>query len=482
LKDFVKRIEKTISRNQMLDSGDRVLIAVSGGADSVVLLDVLNRLKDALSLKLLVAHFDHGLRPDDDAGETRFVAALAADMDLPFVTEKALSPPGGKGRSLEEEARDLRYEFLNHARKTHGARKIALGHTLDDQAETVIMRLLRGSGPAGLSGIPPVRNHDIIRPLIEVTRREIENYIAHRNLRHITDPSNLEKHHLRNRIRLDLLPRLKTYQPRIVEILGQTAEIMRDETRWLEREADRWIKGHVNVLETGDPSIPVKAFGKLAAALQNQVLRQIIRRVQGGLRRIHLSHIEAIKTLVKGRAQAQLNLPAGILVRKTYEILVFTKTGETPLSQPHQGYQYLLGAPGVFTLDAVSCTITIEEIKGKTVLPGGDASPWIAHLNADRIKYPLMIRSFEPGDRFVPLGMTGHKKVKDFFVDLKVPTHIRKNLPLLCQGKSPIWICGLRIDERFKVRQETREAVRISLSFSGGPLADFFFSRPSESS
>ncbi len=474
MKDFVRKIEKTISRYEMLDAGDRILVAVSGGPDSVVLLDVLDRLKKTLSLELVVAHFDHRLRPDDDDRETRFVASLAAMRNLPFVTRKALSPLGKNGISLEEAARDRRYEFLNDARKTHGLQKIALGHTLDDQAETVIMRLLRGSGPAGLSGIPPVRDRTVIRPLIEVTRQEVEDYMARRMLPHITDPSNLERQYLRNRIRLDLLPQLKTYQPRILEILGQTAGIMRDDARWMETEAEEWIKGHVEVLKTVAHCVPVKAFRKLAAPLQNQVIRQVIKGVQGGLRRIGLKHIDAVKGLLEGRPQAYLNLPGGVLVQKTYETLVFTKGRKKPVGEKHKGYEYLLNGPGVISLDAISCRVTIQEIEAKSLLPADKESPWCAHLDADRIEYPLMIRSFVPGDRFVPLGMTGHKKVKDFFVDLKIPSHIRKSFPLLCHENGIIWVCGLRIDESFKVGPKTKKVVRVSLDFYQGPLADFF--------
>lgn len=480
VKDIVKKIEQTISRYNMLEYRNRVLVAVSGGPDSVVLLDVLDRLKEAFSLELVVAHFDHGLRPEDDERETRFVESLAVSKNLPFVTQKTSSPLSKSGMSLEEAARDRRYEFLDHARKAHGAQKIALGHTLDDQAETVIMRLLRGSGPAGLSGIPPVRNRDIVRPLIEIARQEIEEHIAHRDLQHITDPSNFEKHHLRNRIRLDLLPQLKTYQPRIVEILGQTAGIMRDETRWMETEAEEWIKGHVEVFETGKHSVPLKAFGELAAAFQSQVIRQIIKRVQGGLRRISVRHIEAIKGLVQGRPQASLDLPHKVLVKKTYETLTFGKNEGKQDAKEIKGFQYVLEGPGVFDLDAIACTVTIEEIKGKPLRPGDNASPWIAHLNADRIEYPLMIRSFVPGDRFGPLGMTGHKKVKDFFIDQKIPSHVRKSLPLLCQGKDPIWICGLRLDDRFKVGPKTKHVVQVSLAFSAETSPGAFLNHPSE--
>ena len=473
VKDILKKIEQTISRYNMLEHGDWVLVAVSGGPDSVVLLDVLDRLKEPFSLDLVVAHFDHSLRPEDDERETRFVASLAASKNLPFMTQKALSPPTKSGKSLEEEARDWRYAFLDSAGKAHDVQKIALGHTLDDQAETVIMRLLRGSGPAGLSGIPPVRNHHFIRPLIEITRREIQDYIVRRDLRTITDSSNFEKHHLRNRIRLDLLPQLKTYQPRIVEILGQTANIMRNETQWMESEAERWIKGHVKVVEAGGQAVPLKAFGNLAVAFQNQLIRQIIKRLQGGLRRVSLRHIEAIKGLTKGKPQATLNLPDGVLVEKSYETLLFTKNGDTLENQENNVFHHILDAPGVFNLDAISCTVTIEEIKAEEVSPEDNLSPWVACFDAARMEYPLVVRSFLPGDRFVPLGMRGHKKVKDFFVDRKIPSHVRRRLPLLCQGKDPIWVCGLRIDDRFKVRPETEKVVRVSLSFPTETLNAF---------
>lgn len=479
VKDFLKKVEQTISRHNMLEHGDRVLVAVSGGPDSVVLLDVLDRLKGTFSLELVVAHFDHSLRPEDDERETRFVAFLAASKNLPFMTQKALSPPAKSGKSLEEEAREWRYAFLDHAKNAHGAHKIALGHTLDDQAETVIMRLLRGSGPAGLSGIPPVRSHHIIRPLIEITRREIQDYIAHGDLRFITDPSNFEKHHLRNRIRLDLLPELKTYQPGIVKILGRTANIMRDETRWMETEAKRWIKEHVEVLETGGHSVPLKMFGDLAVAFQNQVIRQIIKRVQGGLRRISLQHMDAIKSLLAGKPQAHLNLPNGVLVKKNYETLLFLKKRDPFEHQENNGFHHILEGLGVFDLDAIACTVTVEEIKTEEIASKDSPSPWVACFDADRIEYPLIVRSFLPGDRFVPLGMTGHKKVKDFFVDRKIPSDVRRRLPLLCRGKDPIWVCGLRIDDRFKVRPETEKVVRISLSFPTETLNAFCISHHS---
>lgn len=480
MKDLIQKIEKTIHRYNMIEYGARVLVAVSGGADSVVLLDLLKRLQGIFSLDLVVAHFDHGLRPRDDETETRFVASLAASMDLAFVTEKCQSPLANRGKSLEEAARDQRYAFLHRVKTSCAAQTIALGHTLDDQAETVMMRLLRGSGPAGLSGIPPVRDPGIVRPLIEVTRKDIEAYIDQRDLQHMTDPSNLEKRYLRNRIRWELLPLLETYQPRIAQILGQTAEIMREETRWMEEEADRWIDLHVENHQPDTQTLSLKSLEELAPALQNRVIRQVIRRVQGGLRRIQMRHVSSVKSLAKGRPQARLNLPKGVLVKRAYDVLLFTKKRDKSENREKDGFYVVLKGPGVFRLNKLRCTVTIDELERGMLPTVKNNSPWVAHLDRDSITYPLVMRHAVPGDRFVPLGMTGHKKIKDFFVDEKIPSRVRKSLPLLCRGKDLVWVCGLRIDERFKVQLKTKKVIRVTLSFSGGPLADFSVGHPSK--
>ncbi len=472
MKDLIIQIKKTIHRHHMLARGSRVVVAVSGGPDSVVLLDVLKRLQEFYSLNLLVAHFDHGLRPEDDDAETRFVASLAASRGLAFVTEKCTSPFPKSGKSLEEAARDRRYAFLKRAKTVHAAETIALGHTLDDQAETVMMRLLRGSGPKGLSGIPPVRYPGIIRPLIDVTRKDIEAYIARRNLEVMIDPSNREKRYLRNRIRLELLPLLETYQPRIAQVLGQTADIMREETRWMEQEADRWIDLHAETRESDTRVLSLKSLTALAPALQNRVIRQVIQRVQGGLRRIQMRHVASVKGLAEGRPQARINLPNDVLVERSYDDLLFKKR-HNRLENPEgiEVYGRFYG-PGVFTLNTVPCTVAIHELKREAVPSVKHTSPWVAHLDGDRITYPLVMRRMAPGDRFVPLGMTGHKKIKNFFVDRKIPSHIRKSLPLLCRDKDLVWVCGLRIDDRFKVRASTKKLVRISLSFSEPGIFD----------
>ncbi len=443
----------------MTSHGDRVVVAVSGGPDSVCLLDILYQLKDDFGLQLVAAHLDHGLRPDEDEAETRFVKSLAESLQIPFETKKAGGLMTQQGSSLEERARHVRYRFLEEALQKFSARKIAVGHNLNDQAETVLMRLIRGSGSSGLAGIPPLRNEKIIRPLIEVSRKEIESYIEQRGLKYVTDVSNLESRYLRNSIRLELLPQLRKYQPRIVELLGQTAGIMRRDEECLEEMTKAWIKGQGESGEGRELRFHLSSFKKLPEALKNRVIRYAVRETGGTLRRVSLRHIEAVRKLTETeKPQAMANLPNLINVRKDYETLVFDLVKDTET----QGFCCFLDGPGIFHLDALRCTISLEETV-KSALTEMNVSPWTAFLSAENLTYPLMIRNFLPGDRFVPLGMSGHKKLKDFFIDLKLSSRARARIPILTHSNRIVWVCGLRIDDRFKVTDDTEKILKVTL-------------------
>jgi tRNA(Ile)-lysidine synthase len=442
----------------MIDSGDRVIVAVSGGPDSVCLLHVLHDLMDELGIDVVVAHFDHGLRPAEDNAETDFVRTLAQSLNLPFETEKAGLAQMADA-SVEEKARTARYHFLEKVKAKHRAQKIALGHSLNDQAETVLMRLLRGSGPSGLAGIPPVRDKDIIRPLIGVTRREIEDYLKARNCAHMTDSSNLRTDYLRNKIRLHLMPLLQEYQPRLLERLGDLAALLGDENDYLDYVADRWLDEIGDSTGGGDISFPVDSFLGLPLPLRRRVARQGIRRVRKNLRRIHRRHIRAIHQLVQAeRPQGVLHLPDRLVIQKSYDRLIFRSRGqEEPVA-----FHHVLEGPGTFSLEQIGKSLTLVEMKKDSPFDPAH-SPWTVYLDADKLRYPLIVRNMKPGDRFIPFGMAGHKKLKDFFVDLKVPSERRRTTPILVSGNTPVWICGFRIDDRFKVRDDTKKILQVRL-------------------
>jgi tRNA(Ile)-lysidine synthase len=456
-KQTLRKVRETISRYEMIRQGQAVVVAVSGGPDSVCLLDILHELSDELKISLIVSHYDHGLRPAEDESETVFVRELARDLHLPFMTGKAPPSLRGKSASIEERARNARYRFLEKVRVKHGAQRIALGHNLNDQAETVIMRLLRGSGPSGLTGIPPRRDSTIIRPLIEVERLEIETYLKARRLNYVTDSSNLKTDYLRNKIRLELMPLLEQHQPRFVHLLGQTADILREEDAYLERIGEAWLSREAELEPDNAFQIPISSFLKLPAALRRRVVRQIIGKVKRDLRRITWDHVESILRLAHSeKPQASIHLPGKLNVKRSYDHLIVS-AGQGRKSRP---FSHTIHAPGVYRIKEIGRTISVGELKNRKDMDFR-VSPYIAFLDADKVQYPLKVRSFKPGDRFVPFGMTGHKKLKDFFVDLKVPMEQRRSTPVLCCGDTIVWVCGLRIDDRFKVTANTKRVMKV---------------------
>lgn len=458
----LRKVEATISRYQMLDPGDLCIVGVSGGPDSVCLLHILHELRETLEIGLVVAHYDHGLREEEDEGETQFVRRIASAMGVSFETEKA-SPISLEGTSsLEERARNARYAFFEKLKRKLSAQKIAVGHNLNDQAETVLMRLLRGSGPSGLAGIPPARDNTIIRPLIEIKRDEIEFYLKARDLSYVIDSSNLQTDYLRNRIRLELLPQLLQYQPKLIEHLGQLAHILRGENKFLDDQAEDWVAREADQKPDGEVVIPVRPFIELSEPVRSRVTRHLLKKIGKNLRRIDRGHIESVTLLAKApNPQGTLNLPNVIRVKKIYDQLAFTAGDK----EEPEAFHYHLDGVGTYFLEEIGLSITLEEMDLVPDLDV-DSDPKNAYLDLANLAYPLILRNFRPGDRFVPFGMAGHKKIKDFFIDLKIPSEMRATIPLLVSQDTPVWVCGLRIDDRFKVTSETKRVLKVKISRS----------------
>jgi tRNA(Ile)-lysidine synthase len=456
----IQKVKRTISRHQMISEGDSVIVAVSGGPDSVCLLHILHEVKDELQIDLVVAHFDHGLRPAEDERETAFSRTLAQSLQLPFETAKGRLLAKKTGGSKEEVARNARYAFLEKVREKHKAQKIALGHNLNDQAETILMRLLRGSGPSGLTGIPPSRDDQIIRPLTEIERSEIEKYLKAKKLLSVTDSSNLQTDYLRNKIRLELMPLLEEQQPQLASLLGQTAEILRDEDDYLERIAEAWLKKEVTRNPDNTLQLSIASFMCLPVALRRRVTRKVIGKLKKDLRRISWDHIETIQRLAQGKKpQAALALPGGAAVKRTYDHLVFS----TSVKRKPRPFHHRVEGPGTYEIEEIGRRLSLEQLKNRKGLRLG-GSAWTAFLDAEKLRFPLTLRTFKAGDRFIPFGMKGHKKLKNFFMDLKVPLEQRYSTPILCREGTLVWVCGFRIDDRFKVTSETKRVMKLSLS------------------
>jgi tRNA(Ile)-lysidine synthase len=456
---FVQRAKKTIQKYVMLQPGERVVVGVSGGADSMALLHVLWELRRDFRLSLVVAHLDHGLRPEGQA-ERSFVRKASAQLGIPFISRKVDVREKQKEQrlTLQEAAREVRYSFLLEAAKIHQATKIALGHTADDQAESIIMRLLRGSGTRGLGGIPPVRGEVFIRPLIESWREEVESFLQDRKASFLTDPSNRSLHFLRNRIRHELLPILQQYNPRLRHTLVQMAEIFRAEEEFWQNLLKEKFPALVRSQKKISITLDIPSLIAQPLPLRLRSLRYATEKILGHLRRVGLSHILAINHLLDSpEPNKSLQLPQGLCLTKAYQALTFAQSREEILP-----FAVSVAGPGCWEIPEIGREMRFEILTSHPrVRP--KSSSRVALLDFDKVAFPLTIRSFRPGDRLQPLGMEGEKKVKDLFIDCKIPATQRKKIPLLFKNDQLLWIAGLRLDQRVRLQPETQKVLRVEL-------------------
>ena len=451
-----KKVLSAILGYRMINRGDSIIVAVSGGADSVCLLKILYELRKCLNISLTVAHFDHGLRPKEDEKETEFVANLAKRLNLALVCDKATNIAKAHGASIEEKAREMRYQFFQKAINDHHAQKLALGHNMNDQAETVLMHFLRGTGLTGLSGIPPIRQNCFIRPLIDITRDEIHTYLKQNDESFIIDSSNLETRYLRNKIRLELLPMLLHYQPKLVEHLGELAFLCRQETQFIDEEAKKELKKITFNFSKHSLDLSLTTFNNLSCSLQYRIIRQAIKKIKGNLRKIDRGHIKTIINLVNSdKPQVKVNLPENIIVKKIYNRLRFSLGDMIEINN----FSYYINNMGRFQIQEINKTISFTEIS-KNDFMLSSPSPQEAFLDLDKLKWPLRARNFRTGDKFIPLGVNGFKKVKNIFIDNKIPSEERIKIPILVSSDDIVWVCGIRIDDRYKITQETKRILR----------------------
>lgn len=454
-----KKVLSTILEYRMISGGDSIIVAVSGGADSVCLLKILYALRKCLDISLTVAHFNHGLRPKEDEKETEFVAKLAKRLNLSLICETCSGIRKVHGSSIEEKAREMRYKFFQNVINENDAQKLALGHTLNDQAETVLMHFLRGTGLTGLSGIPPIRQNCFMRPLINITRDEIHRYLKQNDESFIMDSSNLETRYLRNKIRLELLPLLLDYQPKLIEHLGELAFLCRQETQLIDEQATKLLD--MITVDSSKQSLDLllASFTTLASSLQYRIIRQAIKKIKGNLRKIERGHIKTIIDCAnKDKPQIKVNLPENIIVKKIYDRLRFS-LGDIIETQ---NFSYSINNTGTFKMKEINKTISLTEISKNDLILSG-ALHQEGFLDLDELKWPLRVRNFRRGDKFIPLGMNGFRKVKDIFIDNKIPSEERKKIPILVSRDDIVWVYGIRIDDRYKIKEKTQRILRCKI-------------------
>lgn len=439
----------------MLQGRERVLMGLSGGADSVCLLSVLCRLKERLSLEIHALYVDHGMRPEETPSEIAFCKKICDTLSVPFMKRGIDVRAFAKehGLNIQEAARELRYRQLDEAAFEIKADRVATAHTADDQVETVLMRFLRGSGSAGLAGIPPVRKH-IIRPLIEIPRADIERYLEENLLEYVTDSSNLKTDYLRNRIRTSVVPLLRELNPDLGETLARTAEIFREEEKYFGLLVTKALMKMICRKTDFSIELFLAPFESMDTVIVRRVLRRALDETKS-LRGISFVHIEEIIELIKKRNPGdRLYLPKGIRAIRGYATLLLTS------ESPQRIGNYEFPVPGEIVLKEARAVIRAS--LGDEGKPEGDGKMQIV-LDADKTGATLTVRARSKGDFFYPLGFGRRKKLQDFFVDAKVPRDERDIVPVVASGEEIVWIAGFRGDDRFRVTDATKRFLKLEM-------------------
>ncbi len=507
-------VRNGLVRNGLLAPGDAVLVGVSGGPDSVALLHVLQEIAPSLGLSLEVGHVEHGIRGREDRDDGEFVRSIAADLSLPFHLARLDLTQSGQGRragNLEALAREQRYRFFAEVASKQRIGKVAVGHNRDDQVETMLMWLLRGCGPEGLTGMPAVRPlgsdltgaedtlHDparghtlpaggdvaggedavLIRPLLDVSRDEVLAFLKSRGLGYREDRTNRDTRYLRNWIRRTLLPGLRERSDRGLDRrLARLSGMLRSDHALLERQV---AAAYPEVARGGALDRP--ALLALEPEIRPWMVRLWLRRGLGTLRRIGFAHVDAVMKLIAGiRPHGRVSLPGAWTVVRQYDAVRLTRSVGTPLAK-----RVLLGMEDLPSVEDIpseddscplySCPLPLE---GELTVPeaGVHVRTWrsrsleipddpfeavfdLSRLRRDRGQ--LRLRSFQPGDRLRPLGMAGHKKLKDLFIEKKVPRSRRRTLPLLLAGEEIVWVPGCARSDFAKVESDTRTVWRVKV-------------------
>ncbi len=502
------KVKYLIQQHSLIIPGQVVIVGVSGGADSVCLLHILAQWQDELGIELHIAHLNHQLRGAESEADARYVASLAGRFGIPVIVGRrdVAAYKAERGCSMEEAARELRYDFLTQVAIDTGASRVAVGHTRDDQVETVLMHILRGTGTSGLRGIEPCSPvpfcHSklkakakelrllVIRPLLDITRDETMKYCREHQLEPRIDSSNLSLSLFRNRIRMELLPLLRKYNPRIDETLLRMSGIAGDDACFVEQQAwqlwDRVARQKDNVIY-----LDKKKTSALPVALQRQLVRLAVDRVLGDTRDIEAIHIEAIKDLLIKPVGKRISLPHGLICFAEYDEILLALSPPSPCPFPPLQGESPLRVPGETILPGWRVIASVVERQTdsgqleffsprhskktkrsknlaqdnqleESLGAGGRLHEALsAHLDLHRTGTELFVRRCQQGDRFQPLGMDMTKELKHFMVDARIPLSWRDYIPLVCSTEQILWVVGWRIDDRVKVTESTRTIIRL---------------------
>jgi len=446
---FCQKILQFIKKKRLISPGEKVILAVSGGIDSVVMLDVMAQLKDILKVELAIAHVNHQLRGQESNDDEKFVLQLAKKYRIECVLDRAPTKKIAKEKklSIQEAARDIRYSFFDTLKKSFNADCFATAHNANDNAETVLMNLFRGSGIEGLQGIP-VQRGNIIRPLLCVTRKEISTYAKKRKISFREDSSNLKDDYTRNYLRHKIIPKLeKRINPSLVEILLRESEIVTANVKFVEE----LVESSYDLVVKGN-EILVHQAKSLHLFLQQMVVHRLLE--QNGIEPSYESINSVIELMYQQKGKS-VDLNKNLIAeRLDKSIHIRKRTGQ-------KEFAYNIEHEGILKANEFTFSITKSAIPDNKIK--NDAS--IEYIDARLVKFPITVRSWKKGDSFFPLGMKGKKKLSDFFGEQKLSSEEKFSTPIVESSGQVIWIAGQRLDDRFKITDSTTETYQLSINF-----------------
>jgi len=479
-----------IQRYSLVSPEEIVIVGVSGGADSVCLLHVLAEWRKGLGIKLHVAHLNHQLRGAESEADAKYVSNLAGSLGIPITIDRqdVAAYRLERNFSVEEAARELRYAFLARVAREVGANRIAIGHTRDDQVETILMHILRGTGITGLCGLAPCSplaydsqgmslpakrsNLLVIRPLLDITREETTSYCQEHHLDPRIDSSNRSLSFFRNRLRLQLLPLLRQYNPSLDQALLRLADIAKEDNAFIEQQASE-LWDEVARQENNAIYLDRRQIASLPIALQRQLLRAAVTRLAGDTRDIEASHIEAARSLLNKPVGKRISLPHGFICQGGYDELIAASTAKQsqllPCPFPPLPGEFPLEVPGEkvspgwkVIASVVRERVDSPPLRGVFSTSGETGqSNLVADFDLHKTGTELFVRQRRPGDRFQPLGMNMSKKLQEFMVDARIPRSWRGRIPIVCSPQQIIWVVGWRIDDRVRVTEASKEILRL---------------------
>jgi len=461
---LIKRVHDYIKENRLIVPGDTVVVGVSGGPDSVCLLNVFWELKSRLKIKLHVAHLNHLLRGPESDADAEYVEELAHQYDLPVtITRSDVTAYWKKHHvTLEEAARMVRYQFFGRVAREVGAQKVAVGHTADDQVETILMHLIRGTGMDGLRGMLPDiildegkdTEYHLIRPLLMVTREDTEAHCWFNKIIVREDMSNTMTHFMRNSIRQQLLPLLRSYNNDFNNSLLRTSHLLTEDLQFFDEYIQHLWDEMVCCQNTG-LVIDTNKLRSLHPALQQRICRKVFQCLSGSRKDVELRHIESMTGALLLSPGKILSLPQGLKLAVGYNRWFIGRNPENWCPFPSLTGEYELCVPGETSIPGWRVIATCQE--GARRLPAG----WEANFDYCAAGSRLIVRGRREGDVLQPLGMAQAKKLQDFMVDARIPRLWREKIPLVATPEQIIWVAGWRIDERVKVKPDTKEILNI---------------------